>query len=85
VHDQVTPSLPELLLAISSARGRRREGVVLEEEFLDLRNRCFPADLSMTWPTEPRDSDAADGLRPQAEGISTAAAPGVSDTLRMFR
>jgi hypothetical protein len=78
LHDQVTPSLP----SSGDRLGARQivgEGVVVEEEFLHLRESRFARRISSRHAGRAHAvAVPADGLRPQAEGAARfAAAPGV--------
>ncbi len=88
LHDQVTPSLPSSL-AMASARGQIvGERVVVEEEFLHLRESLLGPRHLLDDVTDAAGSVAmtTHGLRPQAEcAARLAAASGVERQVRMLQ
>ena len=77
LHDQTTPSLAELPGDVFGSRRVVGEGVVVEEELLDLREGGLgPADfLDHVADAAGSVAVAAHGLRPEAEGAARFAAP----------
>ena len=80
LHDQVTPELAEFAGDCFGARAVVGEGVVVEEEFFDLRKVALRETDFLDDMADAAHAIAvpADGLRPQAEGaFRPASAPGV--------